>query len=243
MNAKEMLDQATTLIARGDVNRATLLFYMNTTRKGVLRDKEITKLYKYLPSVPHTSGVIDLITTNFVTDYGDFDETTNIVDFGGFTSNTYLDVTKIKTIKALEWDNGGKIRGLKKVLYADARKTYPDFTVTGEPRYYVEIGTTIQILPVLTTGSINILAEVWPDDLNDSDTSTDITTQEIPEAWIYLAASEYFDFLDEVNKGKYFRDKANFLIDQYIAESNKQYNTGLDLAVEPYYRVLPSMDY
>ncbi len=234
MDAKTMLDRAIKIIARKDVDRELLLFFMNSARKGVLRDREITKFYQYIKSITHTDGLINL--SSFTGDCGDFGTVNVSIDYGGFLDTTLkTDLLKIKNIKVVEWDNNGNVKELTKLWYNDAREKYPDFTRTGDPEHYIEIGKTIQVLPVLTAGSINIVAEIWPDDLVDSVLSTDITTEEIPEAWVYLAAAEYLDYFDETEKGSYFRQKGMYLIDQYVIETDSQYTSGMNPAVDGCY--------
>lgn len=207
MNAKDMLDKATKIIARADVtadNRSLLLFFMNTARRAAIRDNEIPKLNQYLTNVPVANGIIDAAALN------------------------------IKAVRYVEHDNGARKSLLGKFdNYEDARDNYPDFTQTGIPRGYLEIGTKIYILPVPNTGTINLVAEVWPADLTDGPAS-DILTTEIPEAWIYLAAAEYLDYWDEMDKGNYWRQKGLTLLQQYILQQYKNYSAGAKNLVRPY---------
>lgn len=206
MNAKEMLDKAVKIIARQDIDRDLMLLFMNAARKAVLRDRDITRFYQQLNNVSVTSGVIDTIPLN------------------------------LKSAKYIEFGQGSEKKPLAKFAdYNTARKEYPDFTVTGEPRYYIELGTQIIILPSYTGTAINIIGEVWPADLIDNITSTDITTMEIPEAWIYLAVAEYFDYFDETDKGNYWRQKGVLLVDQYIEQLQLQASYGVHALVGPYF--------
>lgn len=204
MNAKEMLDTAEKIIARQDVDRALLLFFLNTARKAVMRDHDIPRFYSYLVNVPVTSGIVELFLP----------VSSGIIDTVSL---------RLKSVKVVEHDKGASKTVLTKFEnYAAARQYYPDFTQTGDAQYYLELGTKIYILPVPTTGIINILGEVWPDDLIDDISSSDITTTEIPEAFIYLAVAEYFDYFDEADRGSYWRQKGSVLLQQYVTE--QQYN-------------------
>lgn len=206
MNAKKMLDMSSKVVARQDIDRDLLLFFMNAARKAVIRDRAISKFDKYLTGVPHTTGVID------------------------------IDSLGIKSVKLVEYDKGAvKIPLTKFASYSDARKYYPDFSKTGAADHYLEIGSTLYVLPVPETGAINLIAEMWPADLTDSITSSDLLTNEIPEAWIYLAAAEYFDYFDEGEKGNYWRQKGSLLVEQYITQLNKQETYGTTDFVESYF--------
>lgn len=193
MNAKEMLDKAEKIIARQDVDRALLLFFLNTARKAVIRNFYIPKFVQYLTGVPFANGIVDTASLN------------------------------LKAVQMVEYDDGTNKFPLKKFMnYAEAREQYPDFNTKGTPENYLEIGTKIYILPVPDKGTINLLAEVWPSDLTDDASSSDITTVEIPEAFIYLAVAEYFDYFDEADRGSYWRQKGSVLLQQYVTE--QQYN-------------------
>lgn len=207
MNAKEMLDKAVKIIARQDVDRDLMLFFMNTARRAIIRNKDITKFQQCLTNVTYVSGVIDIAALN------------------------------VKGVKVVEYDDGTNKRLLTKIEnYAKARKYYSDFTRAGQPEHYFEQGTKIQVLPVPAAGTINLVAEVWTADLTDAITSTDITTTEIPEAWIYLAVAEYFDYFDEGDKGNYWRQKGSVLVEQYIAQLDAQETYGVSNMVNPYFR-------
>ncbi|SCM82402.1 conserved hypothetical protein [uncultured Sporomusa sp.] len=207
MHTKEMLDKAVKIIARQDIDRDLMLFFMNTARRAIIRDKDITKFQQTLFAVPHVSGAIDLAALN------------------------------IKGVKVVEYDSGMDKRLLTKLEnYATARRYYTDFARTGRPEHYFEQGTKLQVLPAPAAGTINLVAEVWPIDLVDSTTSTDVTTTEIPEAWIYLAVAEYFDYFDEGEKGNYWRQKGSVLVEQYIAQLNAQETYGVSNMVHPYFK-------
>lgn len=206
MNAAEMLDKAQKIIARQDVDRPLLLFFMNMARRALLRDKEITKFYQYLTNVASPGGILN------------------------------LPGLAIKSVKTVEYDDrNGRTPLAKLDGYDMARRYYPDFTVTGMPQHYLELGASLYVLPVPVIGEIHLLAEVWPADLADSPTSQDITTAELPEAWIYLAAAEYFDYFDELQKGQYWRQKALAAVEQYLKELSNQYFHGLDTVRRGYY--------
>lgn len=210
MNAKEMLDKIVKIIARQDVDRNLALFFMNTARRAIIRDREITRFLSYLQNVPVVNGEID------------------------------IEAQRLKSAKFVEHEK----KTLAKLYdYEAARRIYPDFSVQGVPRHYLELGTKIRILPVPVSGNIGIVGEVWPNDLTDNIASSDITTFEIPEAWIYLAAAEYLDYFDETERGNFWRQKGVLLVDQYIAELNAQAANGLESTVKPYYMNPVRSDY
>lgn len=197
MNGKEILDQAANIIRRQDLDRGLLLFFVNTARRAVLRDKKVKRFYQYRTGVPHVSGVID------------------------------MEGQKIKNARKVEWryEDAGTTRRvfLSQVYsYQQAIDIYGELTVTGSPTGYLEMGTSLFILPAPTTGQINIYGEFWPDELADSAGSSDITTTELPEAWVYLGAAEYLDMLGEADKGQYWRRKGMALVEQYARQWNAQ---------------------
>lgn len=206
MDARTMLDRAVQILARQDVDRTLLLFFMNTARRAVVRDKDISRFYQQLSGITPVNGSVDKSALN------------------------------IKTVKLVEQEDGSGRRPLSKLdNYESARRIYPDFKVKGTPRHYFELGSTLYVVPVPTGGSLSILAEVWPAELTDSATSSDSLTEELPEAWIYLAAAEYLDYFDEPDRGQFWRQKGMTLIDQYLKELNNQYMAGLDTTIRGYY--------
>jgi hypothetical protein len=197
MTGQEILNQAANIIKRQDLDRTLLLFFVNTVRRAVLRDKKVKRFYKYQTNVTHSSGVIDMTAQ------------------------------KIKNPRKVEWqyvDAGATKQVLLAEVYSyqQAMDLYSSLTATGSPTGYLELGTSMYILPVLTTGQINIYGEFWLDDIADTALSNDITTVEIPDALIYLGAAEYFDYLQEADKAGYWRKKGLALVDAYIAQWNAQ---------------------
>ena len=197
MNASDMLDQATLIIARQDVTgtkRAQLLMFMNTARKAVLRDNTIRKFFDYR-TLPTVSGVID-----------------------GYAQG-------VKFLRTVEYNDGfGNVTKLTRFKSLDEARSmgFTDLTILGTPSYYLEIGTDIYILPVLTSGSIQGYGEFWPTDLIDSPTSSDVLTAELPEAFVYLAAAEYLDMTGESDRGGYWRQKGSGIVAAYrIMQASK----------------------
>ncbi len=205
MNGKEMLDKAARIIARQDVDRDLMLMFMNIARRAVLRDRDIPRFYARLNDVPVVGGIINTVPLN------------------------------LKSAKTVEHVLDGRVLSLEKIAtYDSARRKYPVFSQAGIPHDYLEMGTEIYILPAPASGAISIMGEVWPNDLADSANSADITTIEIPEAWIYLAAAEYLDFFDETEKGNYWRQKGTVLIEQYITQQKLQATNGILAVMKPY---------
>jgi hypothetical protein len=203
LNAQDMLNKAILIIARQDVtgnNRELLLTLMNTVRRTVLRENVIRKFFDYR-TMTHTSGVIDGTAQSL--------KFAHRVEYVSGTS-----VTQLLRFKSME----------------QAREAgYDDLTATGTPKYYLEIGANINIIPVPTTGTIKIYGEFWPADLTDSTSSSDVTTVELPEAFIYLAAAEYLDFTGQPDKGKIWRSKGMSIVNEFLKLDGKQrtYSVGL----------------
>lgn len=206
MNAQTMLDRAAKILARQDVDRNLLLFFMNTARRAVIRDKDISRFYQQITDVSHVNGAVD------------------------------KSALAIKAVKLVGYEAGAGWKTLLKLdNYEAARRFYPDFTVKGTPRHYFELGANLYVVPVPEKGTLSVLAEVWPKDLQDSAASSDILTEELPEAWIYLAAAEYLDYFDEPDRGQYWRQKGMTLVEQYLKELNNQYISGVDTTIRGYY--------
>jgi hypothetical protein len=237
MNAKEMLDKAVQIIARSDVDRTLMLLFMNSARKAVVRNNEIPKLTQYLLNVPMENGTINTSEvinsyTYFTGDLGYFTDTGDDITI----DNGSLGTLNLKSVNTVEYDDGTRKTTLVKFAdYDSARYYYPDFSRTGTPQHYLLLGTKIYILPFPSTGAINLVVELWPADLIDDSASLDILTTEIPEAWIYLAVAEYFDYFDEADKGNYWRQKGSVLVQQYIIESQYEDAKGTDDCVSSYY--------
>ncbi|MDR3564799.1 MAG: hypothetical protein P4N59_25670 [Negativicutes bacterium] len=208
MDAKTMLDKATLIIARQDVtgdNRSLLLFFMNTARRAVLRDNPVRKFFGY-NTVAQVNGIIDAAAAN------------------------------LKLARTVEYlDASNKIHRLSRLKdYDTARAAYPDFTLAGPPLSYLEMGTQIWLLPVPASGTVKIYGEFWPADLTDSETSGDILTAELPEAWIYLAAAEYLDYFGEADKAAYWRQKGTVIVQSYLKQDAKGRTFGLGLNSDPF---------
>lgn len=204
MNGQEIINQAIGIIKRQDVtgdNRTTLLFFVNTARRAVLRDRKIPRLFQYVTNVPHSSGVIDMTDR------------------------------KIKSPRTVEWQytEGGTVKRVQLAetySYKEAIDIYGDLTTTGSPTGFLRLGTSLYILPVLTTGQINIYGEFWPEEIADSAASSDVLTAEVPEAWVYLGAAEYLDMLGEKEKAAYWRQKGDAIVERYIEQfANQAFDT------------------
>jgi hypothetical protein len=197
LNAQEMLNKAILIIARQDItdsNRELLLLFMNTVRRAVIRENTIRKFFDYR-TMTHVSGVIDGTAQSLK-----FARRVEYIDGSG-------GITQLLRFKSLE----------------QAREAgYTDLTETGTPKYYLDMDADILIIPVPTTGTIKVYGEFWPADLTDSPSSSDVTTVELPEAFIYLAAAEYFDFLKEADKASYWRKKGLAIVESYLKEDKKQ---------------------
>lgn len=203
MNTKEMLDKIVKIIARTDVDRTLALFFMNTARRAVLRENTIRKFMGYR-TVAHMNGVIDSSGIKLV----------RTIEY----LNAENAVTKLSRLASIE----------------EAReKGYNDFAITGSPKYYLEMGAELWLLPVPTEGTIKIYGEFWPNDLVDDVSSSDILTAELPEAFIYLTAAEYLDYFDELEKAQYWRQKGMAIIEPYLKQDAKQHTYGVGLTSDP----------
>lgn len=200
MNAKEILDYAEKIIKRQDIDRELLLFFINSTRKAIVRDKNIRKFSQYFSNINITNGVIDLTPFN------------------------------IKGIRSVEWQLGdSKIRLDKLYSYEDAIDIYHTLDKVGSTRHYLEMNGQLYLLLVPTEGTININAEVYPSDLSDSINSKDMLTNDLGDAWVYLGAAEYFDMLGEVQSGQFWRQKGMFIVDQYLKQMRIHDTNGVEL--------------
>jgi hypothetical protein len=136
---------------------------------------------------------------------------------------------KIKMPKTVECNNN-KLTMFKS--FDQAKSVIDDFAAEGTPLYYLKLGADIQLLPVPTTGTVKIYGEFWPNDIADNSTS-DITTIELPEAWIYLGAAEYLDYFDEVKQGEFWRQKGQYIVAEYLKQDAKQNLYGVGLTYDP----------
>lgn len=98
---------------------------------------------------------------------------------------------------------------------------YADPTETGTPAHYIITGQSVQIVPS-ATGTLQIAGEFWPDDLTDSVSSTNILSQEVPNFLVFYAVGEYLDFLQEEERGNYYRGKAMAALAQWLKENTIQ---------------------
>lgn len=197
MTGKEILDKASNIIRRQDLDRGLLLFFINSVRKAVFRERQVKRFYDYRENLNCVNGVIDM--------------------------NAY----RIKSPKTVEYvianDDGttAKYYLARLVSYQQAMDIFGSLDAVGTPQAYLEMGTNMRIINVPVSGRINVYGEFWPADLADSDTSSDVMSVEVPEALIYLGAAEYFDMLGEPDKATYWRNKGIGVVDAYMAQLNK----------------------
>lgn len=203
MTGKDILDKCDKIIKRQDLDRDLLLFFINSMRREIFRDKYIYKFNQYIKNVNCVDGIIDLPTL----------KNPRVVEY------ELTDDTNVTTTTRLT-----KVLTYEKVL-----RLISSIEALGKPSYFYLNGTKIQILPVPTEGNINIYGEFWLPDLLDSNTSTDITTIEMPDILVYLGCAEYFDMLDETKTGSFWRQKGIALLDQYMKQIRRQETDGVDL--------------
>jgi hypothetical protein len=212
MTGKEILDQCIKVIKRQDIDRTLLLFFVNTARKAVFRDKNISKFLKYIEDVTLTDGKLDI--TAAVT-----------------TTKTY----NIKSVRQVEWfyinSDGLTIKSSLAKLpnYESAMKVFGSLETIDAAKAYLILGTTLYVLPIPPEGKINIYGEVWPDNIVDSSTFSDITTNEIGDALVYLGSAEYLDMLGEEERANFWRQKGTAIIDSYMKQIRIQETNDIDL--------------
>ena len=187
MNAKEILDTVKLIVKRQDFDRTLALFLLNTSIKDLVRNYH---LYMF----------DELKTVSYDT-YGQISMSTN----------------KIKNIVNVEWiDSDDQRKILYRVKnYEEARANF-DFTEVGEPSGYLIMGDALKILPVPTEGTIDIYAEIYPNDLTDSVSSYNSITTDAGNLLAFLVSAEYFDMLQEETRGKYWKEKGIILLKEYL---------------------------
>lgn len=200
MTGKQILDMCNSIIKRQDLNRPLLLFYVNNVRKNYLRAAYV------FPNLQTKATAYDVI--------------------GTFS----ISANRIKAIKYIEYVSTAGVRTtLTKIPgYDQARQSF-DFSGTGVPICYLENGDDIKLLPVPTEGTIEVTAEYYRPDLVDDSTPVDAPTEEISEGIVYLASAEYFDMLDEIQKGQFWRQKGNILLKEYISHLKLRQSENTDL--------------
>jgi hypothetical protein len=130
---------------------------------------------------------------------------------------------RIKSVRLAEYDDGAAVTRLKAVFSRqDAIDIYKSFAVAGKPTGYMVEGTSIFILPVPATGTVNVAGEFWPADLTDSAASSDITTIELGDAWAYMGAALYLEAKGEPEKAKTWSEKGLAAVDFYVAQQNER---------------------
>ena len=203
MTGKDILDKCSQILKRQDLDRDLLLFYVNSTRKAIFRNQYIYKFNQYLKDVLCTDGVVSLPTLK--------------------------NAMRVEYV-ATQTDGSTLTNVLTKLPdYGELMDIQNNAKDIGMTQYYFVLGTEIHVAPVPISGQINIYGEFYPSDIQDSDAYTDITTTEIPDILIYLGVGEYFDMLDETDRGDKYRNKAGSLLSEYFKEIKRQQTTGLDL--------------
>lgn len=206
MNGKEILDVASNIIKRQDLDRALLLFFVNSTRKAILRDKQLRKLFTYIEDITMVNGKVDLTPYNLF----------------------YIKTVEWQVTDAVTGEEK-KVRLEKLISYNDAIDIYHSLEKVGSPKHYLVLGNYLHILAIPVEGSINIYGEVFPANLEDTLYSSDILSHEIGEALVYLGAAEYFDMLGENNSGQFWRQKGMYIVDQYVKNLKLQDSEDINL--------------
>lgn len=186
MTGKQLLDNCASIIKRQDLNRTLLLFYLNDVVKATLRSTNIPPRQKTLAITLDSDGTFNTYTNN------------------------------IKTVQLVEYvDTDGKRAVLGKLPSYEVAISLYSMSAVGVPASYVELGEDIKILPVPSDGTIEVTAEYYNTEITDTSTAIDNNLASISAALVYLATAEYFDMLDELQKGNFWRQKGQDQLAKY----------------------------
>ena len=187
MTGQTMLTMCSKIIKRQDLDRTLLLFYINNLRKTSLRSAYLFPNVQTKTIGYDTEGCIS-ITAN-----------------------------KIKAVKSITYVS---VDGTRTVLYKitgyDSNYVVANLTSANVPKAYFEIGDTIKIYPYHENGTLEVTAEFYRSDVTDSTDALDSITDDLAESLVYLASAEYFDMLDEIQKGSFWRQKGSVMLAEYM---------------------------
>ena len=187
MTGKQMLDLCQKIIKRQDLDRPLLLFYLNSIRKSVLRSTYIFPNEQTKECTFNSDGEI------------------------GVSSSL------IKNVKYVEFETDDSERiVLKKIAGYDKARSMFDFSETDNPSHYVEVGDKIILLPIPESGKVFVTGEFYLSDVQDDTNDVDQHTADISDGLVYMATAEYFDMLDEVQKGQAWRQKGIQFLAEYV---------------------------
>ena len=210
MNGAEIVTMCSNIIKRQDLNENLLLQFINQQRRHVLRSTYLYRIQKWERNLEPEDG--------FVRTKG-----LKQARYVEWQPNPYEDYPFVASTEGTI--NPRKPR--KKKLFPlstmqDVYRLYRNTDVVGEPRYYVVVQGGLQIVPMPTVGVINIYGEWYPEDLANSPQSEDGISKELGDVIVYLACAEYFDFLEEPEKAKTWREKGSAALAEYMREIKRQ---------------------
>lgn len=228
MTGQQMIDMCSAIIKRQDLNTNLLLTFINQQRKFILRSNYLYKIQKWVTGFEPEDGFVttDLSTTSLkqarYVEWNPNPEENVEIDFSDhpFYMNGIENSGRKKKLKRLNTIN-------------EAYEFIDNVDAIGEPEYYIVMAGGIKVIPAPTVGVINIFGEWYPEDFvsgtNGNLSSQDIISKELGDVVIYNSCAEYFDFLEEYEKGQLWRGKGKVLLDEYLKEIKRQMTDDRDL--------------
>lgn len=212
MNGAEIVTMCSNIIKRQDLNTTLLLQFVNQQRRHVLRATYLYRIQKWVTGLEPEDGFVRtqrLKQARYVEwnpdpeDNVEIDFNTHATQQNGITSGRKKKLFPLNTIQ-------------------EAFEIYQNVDAIGEPMYYIVMQGGLKIIPAPTVGVINVFGEWYPDDLTNSVSSEDGISKEIGDVIVYLACAEYFDFLEEPEKARVWREKGTVALDEYMKEVKRQ---------------------
>lgn len=212
MNGAEIVTMCSNIIKRQDLNEDLLLQFINQQRRHVLRAMYLYRIQKWVTGLEPEDGFVctqKLKQARYVEWNPDPEDNVEI-DF-----NT----------EPNKWNGIDKKR--KKKLFPlntiqEAFEIYNNVDAIGEPMYYIVMQGGLKIIPAPPVGVINIFGEWYPEDLTNSINSEDGISKEIGDVIVYLSCADYFEFLEEPEKSKMWREKGSSYLEEYKKEIQRQ---------------------
>jgi hypothetical protein len=136
----------------------------------------------------------------------------------------------LKNPRLVRWTDGDLSVKLNKIPdIKEVYQKYADPTESGTPAHFVVKGKTMQIIPAPSDAtSVLVAGEFWPVPLEDTATSTNLFSEEIPNFLMYYGAAEYMDFLQEEKRSTKYFQKAFGVLTQWAKENRNQEMSGIN---------------